>query len=37
MTNTNQLTLTFIGYDDFNNPTYKTEAGTLLKDINDNV
>ena len=37
MTNTNQLTLTFIGYDDFSNPTYKTEAGTLLKDINDNM
>ena len=35
MTN-NTLTVTFIGYDDFSNPTYKTEAGTLLKDLNDN-
>ena len=37
MTNTNQLTLTFIGYDDSSNPTYKTEEGALLKDINDNI
>ena len=37
MTNSEKLTLTFIGYDDFSNPTYKTEAGTLLKDINDNI
>ena len=37
MTNTNQLTLTFIGYDDFSNPTYKTETGRLLKDLNDNI
>ena len=36
MTNSEKLTLTFIGYDDFSNPTYKTEAGTLLKDLNDN-
>ena len=37
MTNSEKLTLTFIGYDDFSNPTYKTEAGTLLKDLNDNI
>ena len=40
MTNTNEngkLALTFIGYDDFNNPTYKTETGTLLKDLNNNI
>ena len=40
MTNTNEngkLTLTFMGYDDFNNPTYKTETGRLLKDLNDNI
>ena len=37
MSNTNQLTLTFIGYDDFSNPTYKTKEGTLLKDLNDNI
>ena len=37
MTNNEKLTLSFIGYDDFSNPTYKTEAGTLLKDINDNI
>ena len=37
MTNNDKLTLTFIGYDDFSNPTYKTEAGTLLKDLNDNI
>ena len=38
MANTNEkLTLTFIGYDDFSNPTYKTEAGRLLKDLNDNI
>ena len=36
MTNT-KLTLRFIGYDDFSNPTYKTEAGRLLKDLNDNI
>ena len=36
MTN-NTLTLTFIGYDDFSNPTYKTETGRLLKDLNDNI
>ena len=32
-----KLTLTFIGYDDFSNPTYKTEEGTLLKDLNNNI
>ena len=40
MTNTNEngkLTLTFMGYDDFSNPTYKTETGRLLKDLNDNI
>ena len=37
MTKSEKLTITFIGYDDFSNPTYKTEAGILLKDINDNV
>jgi len=36
MTN-NTLTITFIGYDDFSNPTYKTKEGTLLKDLNDNI
>ena len=37
MTNSEKLTLTFVGYDDFSNPTYKTKEGTLLKDINDNI
>ena len=40
MTNTNEngkLTLIFIGYDDFSNPTYKTETGRILKDLNDNI
>ena len=37
MTNSEKLTLTFIGYDDFSNPTYKTKEGTLLKDLNDNI
>ena len=32
-----KLTLTFIGYDDFSNPTYKTETGRILKDLNDNI
>lgn len=37
MTNSEKLTLTFMGYDDFSNPTYKTETGRLLKDLNDNI
>ena len=37
MKNDEKLTLTFVGYDDFSNPTYKTKEGTLLKDINDNI
>lgn len=38
MTKTNEnLTLAFMGYDDFSNPTYKTESGQVLKDLNDNI
>ena len=37
MTNSEKLTLTFIGYDDFSNPTYKTDTGRVLKDLNDNI
>ena len=37
MTNKEKLTLIFIGYDDFSNPTYRTEDGTILKDIDDNM
>ena len=36
MTN-NTLTVTFIGYDDFSNPTYKTDTGRVLKDLSDNI
>lgn len=35
MTNTNEkLTLTFMGYDDWDRPTYKDDEGRLLKDTN---
>ena len=37
MTNSEKLILTFIGYDDFSNPTYKTDTGRVLKDLNDNI
>lgn len=37
MTLIENLTLTFMGYDDFSNPTYKTDAGQVLKDLNDNI
>ena len=37
MTNREKLTLTFTGYDDWDRPTYKTDAGQVLKDLNDNI
>lgn len=37
MTNSENLILTFIGYDDWDRPAYKTDAGQVLKDLNDNM